>query len=95
MQRYRPLLAMGLLLCGPAVLAGDSSTERKHPLDGHPKCMDRDGASCVINDGPRKRVVIPAQGGASAKAGSAASGTDDGSRTDAGAAPATTLLKSK
>ena len=93
MQAYRPLLAIGLLLCGPAVLAADPSTDRQHPLDDNPTCMDRDGTFCVINDGPRKRVVVPAPGGAGAKPGGGAAAT--GAAPAAPAAPASTLRGSQ
>jgi hypothetical protein len=92
MERYRPLLAVCLFLCGPA-LASDPSTDRTHPLDDNPKCMDRDGASCVINDGPRKRIIVPAQQGAKANPGSGNTGV--GAAPAAPAAPASPLRGSK
>jgi hypothetical protein len=93
MQRYRPLLTVCFFLCAQAVLASEPSTDRKHPLDDNPKCMDRDGTACVINDGPRKRIIVPPQQGAAAKPGSDSSGKS--AAPSAPAAPASSLRRSQ
>jgi len=92
-QRYRRLWAVCLFLWTSAVLASDPSTDRKHPVDDNPKCMDRDGTSCVINDGPRTRIIVPVPQGAAAKPGSDSSGKD--AAPSAPAAPASSIRGSK